>query len=98
MGPTNDFAKFSQYPTLKGLYAYPFQDMSYAPPSIEWSYEAPSDCSYGPPPPPPEVQPLEDVITKFIHSQNDRTKSNRQVRTTGPDGFNLPYDTRGRHP
>ena len=65
-GPMNDFANLSEEPTLEGSYAYPFQDMSYAPLSIEWSYETPFECSYVPPPPPEEVQSLEDVLSEFF--------------------------------
>ena len=43
---------------------------TFVPPSIEWSYETPSKCSYVPPSTTPEVQSLEDVISKFIQSQN----------------------------
>ena len=56
-GPMNDFANLSEEPTLEG---------SYAPLSIEWSYETPFKCSYVPPPPPEEVQSLEDVLSEFF--------------------------------
>ena len=75
IGPTNDLVNLSQEPIPGGSYAHPFQDMSYVPPSIEWSYETPSECSYVTPPPSPEVHSLEDVINKFIQSQNEFIKS-----------------------
>ncbi|XXG63034.1 hypothetical protein AAC387_Pa05g1305 [Persea americana] len=62
-GHMDDFSNLSQEPTPDEPYV---QDLTFVPPSIEWSYETPSQCSYVPPPPPSEVQSLEDVINKFI--------------------------------
>ena len=71
-GLMDGFANLPKEPTLEGSYVHPFLDMSYAPPSIEWSYETSSfECLYVLPPPALEVQSLEDVLTKFIESQNE---------------------------
>ena len=78
-GHMDDFSNLPQEPTPDGSYG---QNMPYVPPSIEWSYETPSECSYVPPPSPLKEQSLEDLITKFIQNQNEFIHNQNEFNQT----------------